>query len=136
MHVTARRKPRSTLAGQPCGLLKTVTFALGTDSSLFSLPYFRFHFRTSVSALHFSVSTCLVITPLSVVSSSLSFLSCIMQVSPGSQVLLDNAERYGIYFARSLSDTNSAQVLSRKNIGIIICIIEKYPLYRLFTQKV
>ena len=59
-----------------------------------------------------------------------------MQVSPGSQVLLDNAERYGIYFARSLNDTNSAQVLSRKNIGIIICIIEKYPLYGLFTQKV
>ena len=40
-----------------------------------------------------------------------------MQVSPGSQVLLDNAERYGLYLARSLNDTNPAQVLSRKNIG-------------------
>ena len=50
-----------------------------------------------------------------------------MQVSPGSQVLLDNAERYGLYLARSLNDTNPAQVLSRKNIGIII-IIEKVHL--------
>ena len=41
-----------------------------------------------------------------------------MQVSPGSQVLLDNAERYGLFLARSLNDTNPAQVLSRRNIGI------------------
>jgi len=40
-----------------------------------------------------------------------------MQVSPGSQVLLDNTERYGLYLARSLNDTNPTQVLSRKNIG-------------------
>ena len=46
------------------------------------------------------------------------------KISPGSQVLLDNAERYGLYLARSLNDTNPAQVLSRKNIGIIT-IIEK-----------
>ena len=56
-------------------------------------------------------------TTLSVVSLSSSSLSYIMQVSPGSQVLLDNAERYGIYLARSLNDTNPAEVLSRKNIG-------------------
>jgi len=42
-----------------------------------------------------------------------------MQVSPGSQVLLDNVERYGLYLARSLNDTNSAQVLSRQNIGTL-----------------
>ena len=42
-----------------------------------------------------------------------------MQVSPGSQVLLDNAERYGLYLARSLNDTNPAQLLSRKNIGMV-----------------
>ena len=47
-----------------------------------------------------------------------------MQVSPGSQVLLDNAERYGLHLARSLNDTNTAQVLSRKNIGI-----QKYSFY-------
>ena len=41
-----------------------------------------------------------------------------MQVSPGSQVLLDNAERYGLYLARSRNDTSSTQLLSRKNIGI------------------
>ena len=50
-----------------------------------------------------------------------------MQISPGSQVLLDNAERYGLYLARSLNDTNPAQVLSRENIGIIT-IIEKVHL--------
>ena len=32
-------------------------------------------------------------------------------------MLLDNAERYGHHLARSLDDTNSSQVLSRKNIG-------------------
>lgn len=42
-----------------------------------------------------------------------------MQVSPGSQVLLDNVERYGLYLARSLNDTNSTQVLSRQNIGTL-----------------
>ena len=47
-----------------------------------------------------------------------------MQVSPGSQVLLDNAERYGLYLARSLNDTNPTQVLSRRNIGI-----QKYSLF-------
>ena len=41
-----------------------------------------------------------------------------MQVSPGSQLLLDNAERYGLYLARSRNDTSSTQLLSRKNIGI------------------
>ena len=41
-----------------------------------------------------------------------------MQVSPGSQVLLDNSERYGLYLARSLNDTSPSQLLSRKNIGI------------------
>ena len=56
-------------------------------------------------------------TTLSAVSLSSSSLSYIMQVSPGSQVLLDNAERYGIYLARSLNDTNPAEVLSRENIG-------------------
>ena len=48
-----------------------------------------------------------------------------MQVSPGSQVLLDNAERYGLYLARSLNDSNSAQVLSRRNIGTYIILLEK-----------
>ena len=49
----------------------------------------------------------------------------ILQVSPGSQVLLDNAERYGHHLARSLNDSNSSQVLSRKNIGTMcsVCIV-------------
>ena len=42
-----------------------------------------------------------------------------MQVSPGSQVMLDNVERYGLYLARSLNDTNSTKVLSRQNIGTV-----------------
>ena len=48
-----------------------------------------------------------------------------MQVSPGSQVLLDNAERYSLYLARSLNDTNPAQVLSRRNIGIDMLTVHK-----------
>ena len=48
-----------------------------------------------------------------------------LQVSPGSQVLLDNAERYGLYLARSLNDSNSAQVLSRRNIGTYVILLEK-----------
>ena len=41
-----------------------------------------------------------------------------MQASPGSQLVLDNAERYGLYLASSLNGSNGTQVLSRGNIGM------------------
>ena len=44
-------------------------------------------------------------------------LEYILQVSPGSQVLLDNAERYGLYLAKSLNGTIPVKVLLRKSTG-------------------
>ena len=46
-------------------------------------------------------------------------------------MLLDNAERYGLYLARSLNNTNPAQVLSRRNIGI-----QNYSLYGYITNAI
>ncbi len=43
--------------------------------------------------------------------------SSFVQVSAGSQVLLDNAERYGLLIASSINDTGEDAVLSRPNIG-------------------
>jgi len=42
----------------------------------------------------------------------------LQRVSPGSQVLLDNAERYALYLARSLNNTSPSRVFSRENIGM------------------
>ena len=43
-----------------------------------------------------------------------------IQVGAGSQVLLDNVERYGLLLANSVNDTDTVQVLSRPNIGKLV----------------
>ncbi len=43
--------------------------------------------------------------------------SSFVQISAGSQVLLNNAERYGLLVANSINDTGEDGVLSRPNIG-------------------
>ena len=44
-----------------------------------------------------------------------------MQVGAGSQLLLNNVERFGLYVANS--EDNTSTILSRPNIGIIVLCI-------------
>ena len=41
----------------------------------------------------------------------------LQSVASGSQTLLQNAERYGIYLASTVNDTDSPVILVRENIG-------------------
>ena len=68
------------------------------------------------------LTTAIIARILSLLSVINFHLEYILQVSPGSQVLLDNAERYGLYLAKSLNETIPAKVLLRKNIGKQVCI--------------
>ena len=84
------------------------------------------HILPHLACTKLSYIVVMTTTVIARILSQLSVISCqleyILQVTPGSQVLLDNAERYGLYLAKSLNETISAKVLSRKNIGIL-CIV-------------
>ena len=41
----------------------------------------------------------------------------LQSVASGSQTLLQNTERYGIYLASTVNDTDSPVILVRENIG-------------------
>ena len=49
-----------------------------------------------------------------------------MQVGAGSQLLLNNVERFGLYVANS--EDNTSTILSRPNIGILMCFAYTYLL--------
>lgn len=48
------------------------------------------------------------------------------QVGTGSQALLDNAERYGLYLASVINDSSTEMILSRPNIGEYCIIVNLY----------
>lgn len=41
-------------------------------------------------------------------------------IGSGSETLLRNAERYGMYLASALNDTNTPIIVGRKNIGMLL----------------
>ncbi len=41
-----------------------------------------------------------------------------LQVDAGSQILLDNVERYGLLLANGINETDEPRVVSRPNIGM------------------
>ena len=45
-----------------------------------------------------------------------------MQVDAGSQLLLDNVERYSIYLANALEDSENRVVNGGNNLGMFACI--------------
>ena len=48
------------------------------------------------------------------------------QVGAGSQALLDNAERYGLYLASAINDSSIEMIFSRPNIGECCIIVTLY----------